>query len=47
MLHSVTQDRFGILHSSLDDLAAVRLNDYYDTYRLLAAYLAYLDTALN
>src|SRR3954470_13947413 len=26
---------------------ALRLDDYYDSYRLLAAYLAYLDTLLD
>lgn len=45
-VHSVTQETFPILHSPRDTLASVRLDDYYDTYRLLAAYLAYLDQTL-
>jgi hypothetical protein len=44
MVHSVTNETYPILHSSRDTLAAIKLDDYYDTYKLLAAYLAYLDT---
>jgi Peptidase family M28 len=46
MVHSVTQPTLRILHSNDDNYSAVKLDDYYDSYRLLAAYLAYLDTAL-
>lgn len=46
-IHSVTQETFPILHSSRDKLAALNLSDYYDTYRLVAAYLAYLDRILE
>lgn len=46
-VHSVTQETFGILHTGDDDWKSVKLDDYYDTYRLLAAYLAYLDGALD
>lgn len=44
-IHSFTQEAFDqhILHSSKDQLSAVRLDDYYDTYKLVGAYLAYLD----
>jgi hypothetical protein len=35
------------LHSSLDQVGAIHPGDYYDSYRLTAAYLPYLDTALN
>jgi Zn-dependent M28 family amino/carboxypeptidase len=44
-IHSLTQETFnaGILHTSKDKLSALRLDDYYQTYRLLAAYIAYLD----
>lgn len=42
-IHSVTPDTLGILHSAKDTLAAVNLDQYYDTYRLMAGYLAYLD----
>ena len=31
------------LHTSKDKLAAVSLDDYYTTYRLLAVYLVFLD----
>ena len=46
-LHSVTQKSWPILHSPSDKLAAVKMNDYYDSYKLIAAYLAYLDSALK
>jgi len=44
-VHSLTQETWnaGILHTSKDKLSAMRLEDYYQTYRLLAAYVAYLD----
>ncbi len=42
-IHSVTQETLHILHSRDDKLEAVKLDDYYDTYRLAAAFLAYLD----
>jgi len=42
-IHSITQDTLSILHSPRDNLSAVKWNDYYDSYRLLSAYLTYLD----
>ena len=42
-IHSVTQDTLAILHSPRDQLSAINLHDYYDTYLLIRAYLAYLD----
>ncbi len=45
-IHSVTQDTWTILHSPRDQLSAIYLNDYYDTYLLIRAYLAYLDESL-
>jgi len=44
-IHSITQETWNarILHTSKDKISAVRLGDYYQTYRLLAAYLAFLD----
>jgi Zn-dependent M28 family amino/carboxypeptidase len=44
-IHSLTQETWNarILHTSKDKLSAMRLDDYYQTYRLLAAYVAYLD----
>lgn len=46
-LHSVTQQTWPILHSPKDKLNAIKINDYYDSYRLIAAYLAYLDEELG
>jgi Zn-dependent M28 family amino/carboxypeptidase len=46
-LHSVTPQTWSILHSPYDRLAAIKMNDYYDSYRLIAEYLAYLDDALK
>jgi len=46
-LHSVTQKTWPILHSPSDKMAAIKMNDYYDSYKLIAAYLAFLDDALK
>jgi Peptidase family M28 len=46
-LHSVTPDRMHILHSADDTMLAINLDDYYDSYRLIAEYLAYLDGVLT
>ena len=43
-VHSVTQDTWGILHSKKDTFDAIKMDDYYASYRLLAVYLAFLDT---
>jgi peptidase M28-like protein len=44
-IHSLTQETWNahILHTSKDKLSAVRFDDYYQTYRLLVAYVAFLD----
>ena len=42
--HSLTQATLPILHSSKDQLSQIKEDDYYGTYKLLAAYLAYLDS---
>jgi hypothetical protein len=44
-IHSLTQATWnaGILHSSKDKLSEMRLDDYYQTYKLIAAYLVFLD----
>jgi hypothetical protein len=44
-IHSLTQQTWeaGILHPSKDKLSAMHLDDYYQTYGLLAAHLAFLD----
>jgi len=47
MVHSVTRPTWHVLHSSDDNYSAVKFGDYYDSYRLLAAYLGYLDETLQ
>ena len=42
-IHSLTQESFRILHSERDRIQAIRFDDYYATYKLIAFYLAYLD----
>lgn len=44
-IHSLTQQSWNahILHTSKDRISAMRLDDYYQTYNLLAAYVALLD----
>jgi hypothetical protein len=46
-LHSVTPQSMKLLHSSDDTLAAIKFDDYYDSYRLIAEYLVFLDGALT
>lgn len=46
-IHSVTQETWPILHSWRDNMQAIRLGDYYDTYRLVQGYLTYLDGELG
>jgi len=46
-IHSLTQETLPILHTAQDQLSQIDLNHYYDTYRLLVAYLAFLDGKLN
>jgi len=48
-VHSLTQKSVdnGILHSSKDKLSVIHLDDYYETYRLLAVYLVFLDHAFD
>src|SRR5262249_29330726 len=45
-VHSLTQQTTHVLHRPDDNPSAIRFSDYYDSYRLLAAYLAVLDTQL-
>jgi len=47
-IHSLTQATYNarILHTSKDKLSAIHLDEYYQTYHLIAAYLAYLDQTL-
>ena len=46
-IHSLTQQTWKILHSPRDQLDAMQLGDYYDSYRLLQAYLVFLDDLKN
>lgn len=43
-IHSVTPQTAHVLHHRDDNPAAISFHDYYDTYRLLAPYLAVMDT---
>ena len=43
--HSLTQKTLPILHSDKDQLSQVNLEHLYESYKLITAYLAYLDTA--
>jgi hypothetical protein len=47
MIHSVTSTTLPILHSTRDSLDVIRMDDYYDSYRLVVACLAYLDPFLE
>ena len=44
---SLTNETFPILHTVKDQMAAIRMPEYYDSYRLITAYLAYLDAVLD
>ena len=43
-IHSVTQETLHLLHTADDNFSEIKMDDYYDTYRLSALYLSYLDT---
>lgn len=43
-IHSVTLQTLPILHTACDNFAALRLDHYYESYRLINAYLEYLDS---
>lgn len=45
-IHSVTQQTLRLLHSDKDDFAAIKPENYYESYLLIATYLAYLDIFL-
>jgi len=42
-IHSLTQETWPILHTRRDQMDAIHFDDYYDSYLLVRAYLAYLD----
>jgi Zn-dependent M28 family amino/carboxypeptidase len=46
-IHSVTRETWPILHTNRDNIGQIHMDEYYQTYRLVAEYLAFLDTKLN
>ncbi len=46
-IHSVTQETLSILHSGKDNLTAIRPDDLYNSYRVIAGYLASIDKVLS
>lgn len=46
-IHSVTAESLRILHTPEDNRKVINLGDYYDTYKLIAAYLVKLDLELG
>jgi hypothetical protein len=45
-VHSLTSETLGILHSKQDTIAALKMENYFASYRLLGAYLSALDSLL-
>jgi len=43
VIHSATAATLHVLHSPADQMAQIRFDDYYNTYRLLADCLAFMD----
>jgi len=43
-IHSLTQSTIQVLHSNRDNYSAIHFNDYYNSYRLVSAYLVLLDS---
>ena len=46
-ISSITQATPEILHTPKDTFEVIRVADYYDTYKLLALYLALIDVKLS
>jgi aminopeptidase-like protein len=46
-IHSLTRETWHILHHPSDKVDAIHPDDYYTAYRMVAAYLAYLDAVLE
>lgn len=42
-LHSITDQTLPLLHTRDDNITAIKMNDYYDSYKLIAAFLVWLD----
>ncbi len=47
IFHSITPKNYKLLHTARDNATALKLDDYYDSYRIGALYLAYLDVVLG
>jgi hypothetical protein len=47
VVHSLTLQTAHVLHRPDDNPSAMHFEDYYDTYRLMAAYLTVLDAQLT
>jgi len=47
MIHSATAATLRILHSPADQMVRIRFDDYYDTYRLLAECLTFVDSRIE
>jgi len=45
--HSLDADTWKLLHTPNDNAKALKFDDYWETYRLLGAYVAYLDRNLT
>ena len=46
-IHSLTRESLSWIHTPMDRLRLIDLNQYYETYRLLAAYIVFLDITLE
>jgi Zn-dependent M28 family amino/carboxypeptidase len=46
-LHTVTQDTLALLHTRHDNMKALHPDDYYENYRLVAGYVATVDSLLE
>jgi len=42
-IHSISQETWPILHSKKDNLNAIHLDDLYESYKVVATYLSYID----
>jgi hypothetical protein len=45
--HSLTQQNYARIHEGRDTPDSIRMQDYYDTYKLISVYLEYLDLTLG
>jgi len=46
-IHSITQQNYERLHEGRDTRDTIRMDDYYNTYKLISVYLGYLDITLE